>query len=174
MGSSKDRGSFTNISVEEHFSVSQSSPGGQFAGPTEQISTAAEALIGRSTTLTEALKAAAMNVGHKPVETTDVAAIKEVESRAIGDNIEGDRGGVTAVASEAVARNEKIDKKGEKTNLQDVIAETDVKVTRDKSVSSEDAEAVVQAELNHSHRIIPGGVAESVAAAYKLNHDPSL
>ncbi|XP_010445672.2 PREDICTED: late embryogenesis abundant protein 49-like [Camelina sativa] len=176
MGSSEDGGSFTNISVEEHYSVSQSSPGGQFVGPTEELSTAAEALIGRSTTLTEALKAAAMNVGHKPVETTDVAAIKEVETRAIGDNIEGDRGGVTAVASEAVARNEKIGKKDEKTNLRDVIAETDVKVTRDKSVTSEDAEAVVQAELNHSplNHIIPGGVAESVAAAYKLNRNPSL
>lgn len=29
MGSSKDDASVTNISVEEHFSVSQSSPGGQ-------------------------------------------------------------------------------------------------------------------------------------------------
>lgn len=148
----------------------------QYVGPTEQISTAAEALIGRSTTLTEALKAAAMNVGHKPVESTDVAAIKEVEARAIGDDIKGDGGGVTAVASEAVVRNEKIDKRDEKTNLSDVFAEIDVKVTRDKTVTSEDAEAVVQAELNHSpyNHIIPGGVAESVAAAYKLNHDPSL
>ncbi|KAL9814158.1 Late embryogenesis abundant protein 49 [Arabidopsis thaliana] len=156
MGSSKDSASVTNISVEEHFSVSQSSPGGQFVGPTEEISTAAEALIGRSTTLTEALKAASMNVGHKPVETTDVAAIKEVETRAIGGDIESD-GGVTA------------------TNLGDVIAEIDVKVTRDREVTSEDAEAVIRAELNHSpfNNIIPGGVAESVAAAYKLNHDPS-
>ncbi|CAL9243348.1 unnamed protein product [Arabidopsis halleri] len=177
MGSSKDDASVTNISVEEHFSVSQSSPGGQFVGPTEEISTAAEALIGRSTTLTEALKAAAMNVGHKPVETTDVAAIKEVETRAIGgDDIEGAGGGVTAVASKAVARNKTIGKESEKTNLRDVIAEIDVTVTRDREVTSEDAEAVVQAELNHSpfKNIIPGGVAESVAAAYKLNHDPSL
>ncbi|OAO95705.1 hypothetical protein AXX17_AT5G52220 [Arabidopsis thaliana] len=174
MGSSKDSASVTNISVEEHFSVSQSSPGGQFVGPTEEISTAAEALIGRSTTLTEALKAASMNVGHKPVETTDVAAIKEVETRAIGGDIESD-GGVTAVASKAVARNQKIGKDNEKTNLGDVIAEIDVKVTRDREVTSEDAEAVIRAELNHSpfNNIIPGGVAESVAAAYKLNHDPS-
>lgn len=146
----------------------------KFVGPTEEISTAAEALIGRSTTLTEALKAASMNVGHKPVETTDVAAIKEVETRAIGGDIESE-GGVTAVASKAVARNQKIGKDNEKTNLGDVIAEIDVKVTRDREVTSEDAEAVIRAELNHSpfNNIIPGGVAESVAAAYKLNHDPS-
>ncbi|CAH8279472.1 unnamed protein product [Arabidopsis lyrata] len=157
MGSTKDGASFTNISVEEHFSVSQSTSCGQYAGPTEQISTAAEALVGRSTTLTEALKAAAINVGRKPVETTDVAAIKEVESRAIGGDIES-HGGVTAVASKAVARNQKIGKENEKTNLRDVIAEIDVKVTRDREVTSEDAEAVVQAELNHSpfNNIIPG------------------
>ena len=146
----------------------------QYAGTTEQISTAAEALVGRSTTLTEALKAAAINVGRKPVETTDLAAIKEVEARAIGGDIESD-GGVTAVASKAVARNQKIGEDNEKTNLGDVIAEIDVKVTRDREVTSEDAEAVIRAELNHSpfNNIIPGGVAESVAAAYKLNHDPS-
>ncbi|CAN6976635.1 unnamed protein product [Brassica oleracea var. botrytis] len=69
MTASKDgASSFTNISVEEHFSVSQSTSGGHFVGPTEEISTAADALIGRSATLTEALKAAAINVGHKPVE----------------------------------------------------------------------------------------------------------
>ncbi|KAG7537743.1 Late embryogenesis abundant protein SMP subgroup, partial [Arabidopsis suecica] len=158
MGSTKDGASFTNISVEEHFSVSQSTSCGQYAGPTEQISTAAEALVGRSTTLTEALKAAAINVGRKPVETTDVAAIKEVEARAIGgDDIES-HGGVTAVAIKAVARNQKIGKENEKTNLRDVIAEIDVRVTRDREVTSEDAEAVVQAELNHSpfNNIIPG------------------
>lgn len=145
----------------------------KFVGPTEEISTAAEALIGRSTTLTEALKAASMNVGHKPVETTDVAAIKEVETRAIGGDIESE-GGVTAVASKAVARNQKIGKDNEKTNLGDVIAEIDVKVTRDREVTSEDAEAVIRAELNHSpfNNIIPGGVAESVTAAYKLNCNP--
>lgn len=56
----------------------------QYVGPTEEISTAAEALVGRSTTLTEALKAAAINDGHKPVETTDMAAKKEVEARVTG------------------------------------------------------------------------------------------
>ncbi|XP_023633394.1 LOW QUALITY PROTEIN: late embryogenesis abundant protein 50 [Capsella rubella] len=181
MGSSSttnDGDSFTNISVEEHFSVSQSTSSDQYyAGPTEQNSTAAEALVGRSTTLTEALKAAAMNVGRKPVETTDVAAIKEVEARAIGGrDIEshGPWGGVTAVASRAVSRNKKIVKEDEKTNLRDVMSEIDVRVTRDREVTSEDAEAVVQAELTHSpfNDIIPGGVAESVTAAYKLNCTP--
>ncbi|CAH2070138.1 unnamed protein product, partial [Thlaspi arvense] len=170
MHSVKDGETFSNVSVEEHFSVSQSSSGGQFVGPTEQISTAAEALVGRSTTLTEALKAAAINVGHKPVETTDVAAIKEVEARATGDDVEK-AGGVTTVAKAAVSRNEKIDEKDEKTKLRDVIAEIDVRVTRDRSVTSEDAEAAVKAELTHSplNNIIPGGIAESVTAAYKLN-----
>ncbi|EOA14390.1 hypothetical protein CARUB_v10027585mg [Capsella rubella] len=137
-----------------------------YAGPTEQNSTAAEALVGRSTTLTEALKAAAMNVGRKPVETTDVAAIKE---KAMDHG-----GGVTAVASRAVSRNKKIVKEDEKTNLRDVMSEIDVRVTRDREVTSEDAEAVVQAELTHSpfNDIIPGGVAESVTAAYKLNCTP--
>ncbi|VVB15802.1 unnamed protein product [Arabis nemorensis] len=162
----------TNVSVEEHVSVSQSTSGGQFVGPTEQVSTAAKALIGRSTTLTEALKAAAINVGDKPVETTDLAAIKEVEARATGEVADG----VATVAKKAVARNEKVDKKDEKINLRDMIAEIDVRVTKDRSVTSEDAEAVVQAELNHSplNHITPRGVAESVAAAYKLNCNPSL
>ncbi|XP_010482716.1 PREDICTED: late embryogenesis abundant protein 50-like [Camelina sativa] len=178
MGSTttKDGASLTNISVEEHFSISQSTSREQYyAGQTEQISTAAEALVGRSTTLTEALKAAAMNVGRKPVETTDVAAIKEVEARAIGGgDLESDGGGVTAVASRAVARNKKLVNENEKTNLRDVMAEIDVRVTRDREVTSEDAEAVVQAELTHSpfNSIIPGGVAESVTAAYKLNSSP--
>ncbi|CAG7880172.1 unnamed protein product [Brassica rapa] len=177
MTASKDgASSFTNISVEEHFSVSQSTSGGQFVGPTEEISTAADALIGRSATLTEALKAAAINVGHKPVETTDLAAIKELEARATGGKIEsGDS--VTSMANEAVARNKKIGKEDDKKiRLRDIVAEIDVKVTRDRSVTSEDAEAVVQAELNHSpyNHVIPGGVAESVAAAYKLNRSPSM
>ncbi|KFK26949.1 hypothetical protein AALP_AA8G314400 [Arabis alpina] len=120
----------TNVSVEEHVSVSQSASGGQFVGPTEEISTA----------LTEALKAAAINVGDKPVETTDLAAIKEVEGRATGEVADG----IATMAKEAVTRNEKVDKKDEKTNLRDVIAEIDVKVTRDREVTSEDAEAVVQ------------------------------
>ncbi|XP_022568403.1 late embryogenesis abundant protein 49-like [Brassica napus] len=71
MTASKDGASFTNISVEEHFRVSQSNHGGQFVGPTEEFSTAANALIGRSARLTEALKAASINVGYKPVETRD-------------------------------------------------------------------------------------------------------
>lgn len=148
----------------------------QFIGPTEQISTAAKALIGRSTTLTEALKAAAINVGDKPVETTDLAAIKEVEARATGGDTENIADGVATVAKQAVARNEKVDKKDDKTNLRDVIAEIDMKVKRDRTVTSEDAEAVVQAELTHSpfNNITPRGVAESVTAAYKLNRNPSL
>ncbi|CAA7051656.1 unnamed protein product [Microthlaspi erraticum] len=176
MPSPNDDATFSNVSVEEHYSFSQSTSGGQFIGPTEQISTAATALIGRSTTLTEALKAAAINVGHKPVETTDLAAIKEVEARATGGEIEGG-GSVTAVASEAVARNKRMGKGNEKkTNLRDVIAEIDVRVKKDRSVTSEDAEAVVQAELNHSplNHVIPGGIAESVTAACKLNRSPSL
>ncbi|KAL1206678.1 Late embryogenesis abundant protein 49 [Cardamine amara subsp. amara] len=159
MDSTKNGASFTNISVEEHFS-------GQFVGPTEQISTAAETLVGRSTTLTEALKAAAINVGHKPVETTDMAAIKEVEARVT----EGG-GGVAAVAEKAVGHNKITGQGDKKMKLRDVIAEIDVKVTRDKTVTSEDVEAVVQAELSHSplDRTIPGGIAESVTAAYTLN-----
>ncbi|KAJ0246269.1 Late embryogenesis abundant protein 50 [Hirschfeldia incana] len=176
MTASKDGTSFTNISVEEHFRVSQSNHGGQFVGPTEEISTAANALIGRSARLTEALKAASINVGRKPVETTDLAAIKEVEARATRGNIEsGDS--ITAVANEAVARNKKIGKEDEnKIHLRDIFAEIDVKITRDRSVTSEDAEAVVQAELAHSpyNHVIPGGVAESVTAAYRLNRSPSL
>ncbi|CDY47062.1 BnaA03g12360D [Brassica napus] len=143
MTASKDgANSFTNISVEEHFSVSQSTSGGQFVGPTEEISTAADALIGRAT----------------------------------GGKIErGDS--VTSMANEAVARNKKIGKEDDKKiRLRDIVAEIDVRVTRDRSVTSEDAEAVVQAELNHSpyNHVIPGGVAESVAAAYKLNRSPSM
>ncbi|XP_013617047.1 PREDICTED: late embryogenesis abundant protein D-34-like [Brassica oleracea var. oleracea] len=173
MTASKDGASFTNISVEEHFRVSQSNHGGQFVGPTEEFSTAANALIGRSARLTEALKAASINVGYKPVETRDLAAIKEVEARATGES----GGSITAVANEAVTRNKKIGKEDEnKIHLRDIIAEIDVKITRDRSVTSEDAEAVVQAELTHPpyNHIIPGGVAESVTAAYRLNRSPSL
>lgn len=109
------------------------------------------------------------------METTDLAAIKEVEARATGGEIEGCES-VTAVASEAVARNKRMGKGNEKTNLRDVIAEIDVRVKKDRSVTSEDAEAVVQAELNHSplNHVIPGGVAESVTAACKLNRSPSI
>ncbi|KAH0937769.1 hypothetical protein HID58_005230 [Brassica napus] len=149
MTASKDGADFTNISVEEHFRVSQSNHGGQ------------------------ALKAASINVGHKPVETRDLAAIKEVEARATGES----GGSITAVANEAVARNKKIGKEDEnKIHLRDIIAEIDVKITRDRSVTSEDAEAVVQAELTHPpyNHVIPGGVAESVTAAYRLNRSPSL
>ncbi|CAH8385650.1 unnamed protein product [Eruca vesicaria subsp. sativa] len=179
MTASKDGASFTNISVEEHFRVSQSNLGGhkknwynqfnvlpkkeeeKFVGSTEEFSTAANALIGRSTRLMEALKAAAINVGHKPVETRDLAAIKVVEARATGGT----------VVNEAVAHNKKIGKEDEnKIHLRDIIAKIDVKIT------SEDAEAVVQAELTHSpyNHVIPGGVAESVTAAYRLNCSPSL
>ncbi|WZZ32076.1 hypothetical protein YC2023_015477 [Brassica napus] len=144
-------------------------------GPTEEFSTAANALIGRSARLTEALKAASINVGYKPNPELIMvlAAIKEVEARATGES----GGSITAVANEAVTRNKKIGKEDEnKIHLRDIIAEIDVKITRDRSVTSEDAEAVVQAELTHPpyNHIIPGGVAESVTAAYRLNRSPSL
>lgn len=147
-----------------------------YVGPTEENSTAANALIGRSARLTEALKAAAINVGRKPVETRDLAAIKEVEARATGGNTESG-GSITAVANEAVARNKKIGKEKEnKIHLGDIFAEIDMKITRDRSVTSEDAEAVVQAELTQPpyNHVIPGGVAECVTAAYRLNRSPSL
>lgn len=80
------------------------------------------------------------------------------------------------MADHAVAHNKIIGQRDKKMNLRDVIAEIDVKVTRDKSVTREDAEAVVQAELSHSplDHIIPGGIAESVTAAYKLNSNVHL
>ncbi|KAH0896884.1 hypothetical protein HID58_046452 [Brassica napus] len=108
-----DGASFTNISVEEHFRVSQSNHGGQV--PQKNF----------------------------PRRLMPLSGGKEDEN---------------------------------KIHLRDIIAEIDVKITRDRSVTSEDAEAVVQAELTHPpyNHIIPGGVAESVTAAYRLNRSPSL
>ncbi|XP_010524021.1 PREDICTED: late embryogenesis abundant protein 50-like [Tarenaya hassleriana] len=149
--------------------------GGQFMGPVEQMSSAAKALVGRSTTLTEALKAASMRVGRKPVEASDAAAIKVVESLATGTQPEA-AGGISAVAEDAASRNMKVgvgDEVGGIT-LSDIIADVDNKLERDRSVTSEDAEAVVAAELRHhpGSSTTPGGIAESVVAACKLNRNP--
>ncbi|KAK9079733.1 hypothetical protein SSX86_001406 [Deinandra increscens subsp. villosa] len=121
-------------------------------------------------TIGEALEAAAMSTGEKPVEQSDAAAIQAAEVRATG-RMQVTPGGVAAKAQAASSQNVRATRDEDKAKLVDVLADASSLLGKDKAVTREDAEGVIGAEIRNQPELAtyPGGVAASMAAAARLN-----
>lgn len=139
---------------------------------------------GGGITIGEALLAAAAAIGDKPVDRADAAAIQAAEMRATGVS-SGLGSGLGAEAQAAAMVNARMVYDEDKTTLSEIIGEAVNVLTDDKPVTGSDAELVRAAELrgdpegmvgtdalHHGaikHSTTPGGVAEAVAAAARIN-----
>ncbi|KAL0906987.1 hypothetical protein M5K25_025522 [Dendrobium thyrsiflorum] len=141
-----------------------------FAVPTE--TPAEEDVPGEKITMGEALEAAGLSQSERPVEQSDAAAIQAAEVRAIKMTAPG---GVAAAAQSAAEINARIAREEDKITVGEVLNNATAKLAPDKEVTREDAEAVVGAELRNRPdlRTVPGGVADSVTAAARLNEKMS-
>ncbi|CAF1923564.1 BnaC05g01750D [Brassica napus] len=121
-------------------------------------------------TIGEALEVTALSLGDKPVDRKDAAAIQAAETRATGDS-KTRPGGLAEAAQEAAATNERTALEEAKVTIADILTDATEKLQGDKVVTSEDAEAVVGAELKNSPEMktTPGGVADSMSAGARLN-----
>ncbi|CAA7037547.1 unnamed protein product [Microthlaspi erraticum] len=121
-------------------------------------------------TIGEALEAAVLTAGNKPVEWSDAAAIQAAEVRATGrTNIMP--GGVAASAQSAATLNARATSDDGKTTLADVLTGASSKLPSDKPATRKDAEGVTGAEMRNDPHLTtyPTGVAASVAAAARIN-----
>ncbi|OIV91335.1 hypothetical protein TanjilG_01953 [Lupinus angustifolius] len=128
---------------------------------------------GPGVTIGEALEASAMTrAGDKAVDMSDAAAIQAAEMRATKKS-ETEAGGVAAIAQSAATRNSRALPYMEKTTLSDVVSDAREKLPSDKTVTKEDAEGVIGAEIRNKKDMIttPGGVAATVTAAATLNQN---
>ncbi|KAH6821579.1 Seed maturation protein [Perilla frutescens var. hirtella] len=125
-------------------------------------------------TIGEALEAAGRTAGDKAVDHSDAAAIQAAECRATGSNLISP-GGIAAVAQSAAAYNDGLVGKEGKVKLADVLSGAAAKLPADKAATREDAEGIISAELRNdpAMKTHPGGVAETVAAAARLNEKGS-
>ncbi|CAL2280833.1 unnamed protein product [Prunus armeniaca] len=120
-------------------------------------------------TIGEALEATALSAGDKPIDRSDAAVIQAAEMKATG-RTEIAPGGVAAMAEYAASVNPR---DVNKTKLGDVLEDATQKLPADKVVTREDAKAVIGAEMRNSPTMSTtgGGVAESLAAAARLNQN---
>ncbi|KAL0457195.1 UNVERIFIED_CONTAM: Late embryogenesis abundant protein D-34 [Sesamum latifolium] len=124
----------------------------------------------KAITIGEALEVSARAAGDKPVEFSDVAAIQAAECRATGSDLITP-GGLTATAQSAAAYNQAVAEDEGKVKLADVLTGATAKLPADKAATREDAEGIINAEVRNDPdlKTHPGGVAETVAAAARLN-----
>ncbi|KAE8699509.1 Late embryoproteinsis abundant protein D-34 [Hibiscus syriacus] len=120
----------------------------------------------------EALEAAAISVGDKPVDRGDVAAIRAAELRAAGSHAAG----LGAKAQAAVNFNDRVAYDYNKITISDVLSDATAKLPRDKAVTREDADGVRGAEVINKPESMPtpGGVADILATAARVNRDDKL
>ncbi|GMN25334.1 hypothetical protein TIFTF001_000894 [Ficus carica] len=125
---------------------------------------------GDGITIGEALEAAGITAGHKPVERSDAAAIQAAEVRATG-RTDVVPGGVAAVAQSAATHNAQTPRREDKTKLRDVLADASSKLPSDRPATMRDAKGVTSAETRNDSNLTthPTGVAASVAVAARLN-----
>ncbi|CAI9297247.1 unnamed protein product [Lactuca saligna] len=121
-------------------------------------------------TIGEALEAAAISAGEKPIDQSDAAAVQAAEVRATG-RMQVVPGGVAAKAQAAASQNARTMRDEDKTKLGDLLMDASTLLPRDKAVTREDAEKVIGAEIRNQPELAtyPGGVSASMAAAARLN-----
>ncbi|KAF8105524.1 hypothetical protein N665_0157s0100 [Sinapis alba] len=158
--------------VKDKGVVGEASTGGQVEGDVNQKNVVANPPAASEGTITigEALEAAVLTAGNKPVEWSDAAAIQAAEVRATGrTNIMP--GGVAASAQSAATLNARANSDEDKTTLADVLTGARCKLPSDKPATRKDAEGVTGAEMRNDPHLTtyPTGVAASVAAAARIN-----
>ncbi|XP_047153953.1 late embryogenesis abundant protein 3-like [Vigna umbellata] len=133
------------------------------------------AIDGDPITIGEALEAAAIAAGNKAVDQNDAAAIRAAEIRASGEKSVRS-GGVGETAQAAATFNSHVKRNQDKTKLSDILTDASEKLSVDKAVTKEDADAVYAAEVQFTRRgeaeegvAKPGGVSASMATAANLN-----
>ncbi|KAK8711594.1 hypothetical protein V6N13_146872 [Hibiscus sabdariffa] len=126
-------------------------------------------------TIGEALEVAALSAADKPIDHSDVAAIKAAEMRATGSS-EILPGGITSEAQSAAIRNSQTDRLEDQATLSDVLADASSMLPKDKAVTREDADRVVAAELtnNPDMTITLGGVGAAMAVAARRNQNTTI
>lgn len=129
---------------------------------------------GEAVTIGEALEAAAVGAGDKPVQPSDARAIQSAEARATGIP-GGIPGGLAASAQSAAELNPRVTD-SEKTTISDILMDASIDLPVDKVVTQEDASKVLDAELRNSQtgQPQPGGVAAAMQAAADLNERAGL
>ncbi|CAN7089620.1 unnamed protein product [Brassica rapa subsp. narinosa] len=145
--------------------------GGQAEGEVNEKKIVANPPASEGTiTIGEALEAAVLTAGNKPVQWSDAAAIQAAEVRATGrTNIMP--GGVAASAQSAATLNARANSEDDKTTLAVVLTGARSKLPSDKPATRKDAEGVTGAEMRNDPHLTtyPTGVAASVAAAARIN-----
>ncbi|CAO2818907.1 unnamed protein product [Amaranthus hypochondriacus] len=130
-------------------------------------------------TIGEALEAAAEAIGDKPVDLSDAAAIQIAEMIATGSKTSLGAG-LGAEAQAAATANAHLMYDEDKTKISEILQEATNMLTDDKPATKRDAERVKAAELegpsvmgleasNRRQSTTPGGVAEAIEAAARIN-----
>jgi len=136
--------------------------------PTDSSLVASDAV-----TIGDALEAAAVGAGDKPVDLSDARAIQSAVQRATGGPATA--GGLAAAAMSAASLNPRV-KTADKTTLADILMDASIDLDVDKVATQEDAAKVLDAEIRGSPtgEPSPGGVAAAVQAAADLNESAGL
>lgn len=123
-------------------------------------------------TIGEAMEAAALSAGDRPLEETDAAAIRAAETQAQGaDKVMP--GGLADQAWAAASANAWAERDEDKITVGDVPSDATTKLADDKPAAREDAARVVQAETysDAGARTKAGGVGAAVTTAARLNQE---
>ncbi|VAI89130.1 unnamed protein product [Triticum turgidum subsp. durum] len=123
-------------------------------------------------TIGEAMEAAALSAGDRPLEEADVAAIRAAETQAQGaDTVMP--GGLADQAWAAASANAWAERDEDKITVGDVLSDATTKLADDKPAATEDAARVVQAETysDAGARTKAGGVGAAVTTAARLNQE---
>jgi hypothetical protein len=136
--------------------------------PTDSFLVASDAV-----TIGDALEAAAVGAGDRPVEKSDARAIQSAVQRATG--APATAGGLAAAAMSAADLNPRV-ASADKTTLADILMDASIELDVDKVATQEDAAKVLHAEMRGSPKgeLTPGGVAAAVQAAADINERAGL
>lgn len=125
-------------------------------------------------TIGQALQAAAMKEGEKPIDSNDARAIQSAEKRATGNPVT-QKGGIAATAQAAAELNPRVNDVG-KTTLSNILLAATTDLPADKAVTREDAEKIMEAEARgsprpHGRHPQSGVIGEAMQSAAKLNEE---
>jgi len=123
-------------------------------------------------TIGEAMEAAALSAGNRPVEEADAAAIRAAETQAQGAGGVVP-GGLADQALAAASANAWAEREEDKITIEDLLTDATTKLADDKPADSEDAARVVQAEKcsDAGARTMAGGVGHAMTTAARLNKE---
>ncbi|XP_051200271.1 late embryogenesis abundant protein 31 [Lolium perenne] len=123
-------------------------------------------------TIGEAMEAAGLSAGERPVEEADAAAIRAAETQAQGEDGVLP-GGLADQAWAAASANAWAERDEDKITIGDVLTDATTKLADDKPAEHADAARVVQAETysDAGARTKAGGVGAAMTTAARLNQE---